>query len=59
MKVCKIILIVLLVIKSIRELITCLNHLGDIDHPMESIISSLVVITIIWCLYYGAGVLDV
>lgn len=59
MKFCKIVLIVLLSIKSLKEIFTTFNNLGDSDHPLEDIISSLIVITIGWGLYYGAGILDV
>ena len=59
MKFCKIVLIVLLVIKSLREILNTFNNLGDSNHPLEDILSSLIVITIGWALYYGAGILDV
>ena len=59
MKFCKIVLIVLLAIKSLKKILTTFNNLGDSDHPIEDILSSLIVITIGWGLYYGAGILDV
>lgn len=59
MKFCKIVLIVLLAIKSLKEIYNTLHNLGDSDHPLEDILSSLIVITIGWGLYYGAGILDV
>ena len=59
MKFCKIVLIVLLSIKSLKEIFTTCNNLGDSDHPLEDILSSLIVITIGWGLYYGAGILDI
>ena len=59
MKFCKIVLIVLLSIKSLKEILTTFTNLGDSDHPLEDILSSLIVITIGWGLYYGAGILDV
>ena len=59
MKFCKIVLIVLLSIKSLKEIYNTFNSLGDSNHPLEDILSSLIVITIGWGLYYGAGILDV
>ncbi len=59
MKFCKIVLIVLLSIKSLKEILTTFTNLGDSDHPLEDILSSLIVIIIGWALYYGAGILDI
>ena len=59
MKFCKIVLIVLLSIKSLKMIVDTLNNLGDSDHPLEDILSSLIVITVGWGLYYGAGILDI
>ena len=59
MKFCKIALIVLLSIKSLKMIVDTFNNLGDSDHPLEDILSTLIVITVGWSLYYGAGILDV
>jgi len=58
MKACKIILIVILIIKTIRELLKTF-HKQDAENPVKDIISSVVSILIVWGLYYGAGILDI
>lgn len=59
MKACKIILIALLIIKTLKEIITTLNNMVDSQRPLEDLVASLIVIVITWGLYYGAGILDV
>ena len=58
MKACKIILIVILIIKTIRELLKILNK-KDAENPVKDIISTVISILIVWGLYYGAGILDI
>lgn len=58
MKFCKIVLIILLAIKSFSELHKVFTK-PNMDHPVEDIIGSVILVAICWALYYGAGILDV
>lgn len=57
MKFCKIVLIILLVLKCIRQAIITCNK-GE-ELKLEDIFYDLVAYAIMWGLYYGAGILDV
>jgi hypothetical protein len=57
MKFCKIVLIVLLALKCIRQVIITCNK-GE-ELKLEDIFYDLVAFAIMWGLYYGAGILDV
>ena len=59
MKLCKIILIVILCGKTLKDIVNTLINLDSSDYPVEDILSSLIVIIARWGLYYGAGILDV
>ena len=59
MKLCKIILIVILCGKTLKAIVNTLNNLDSSKHPVEDILSTLIVIIAWWGLYYGAGILDV
>lgn len=55
MKACKIILIILLIIKSLAIIIEALI---DEDNRLEKLLKALISIPIAWLLYWGAGLLD-
>lgn len=56
MKFCKIVLIVFLVIKSVRQAILTLSK--D-DVTLGDVFTDAIAIACLWLLYWGAGVLDV
>lgn len=55
MKACKIILIILLAIKSILMII---DALIDYENRTEKLAKALIGIPVTWLLYWGAGLLD-
>ena len=56
MKACKIILIVLLAIKTLAALIKVFTEEGD--KQLEAVIRAAIGAPITWLLYWGAGILD-
>ena len=56
MKACKIILIVLLAIKTLAALIKVFTEEGD--KQLEAVIHAAIGVPIAWLLYWGAGILD-
>ena len=57
MKICKIILIVLLIIKSILLIAQAVLE-NDEDEQLKDLVKVLFTLPITWLLYWGAGLLD-
>ena len=56
MKTCKIILIVLLAIKTLAAIIKVFTEEGD--KQLEAAVNVMIAVPAAWLLYWGAGILD-